>query len=110
MTPSAVSQAITALEQRPGVRLLQRTTRSVGLTEAGARFLERLRPALAEVRASFEALDGLRDRPAGTLRLNVPRIAFEVSRPSTATAVADTGGGVTPGLARAPRLGQEERR
>src|SRR5690348_4096967 len=75
VTPSAISQGITALEQRLGVRLLQRTTRSVGLTEAGARFLARLRPALGEVRASFEALEELRDRPAGTLRLNVSRVA-----------------------------------
>lgn len=76
VTPSAVSQAITALEERLGVRLLQRTTRSVGLTEAGARFLARLRPAMSEVRASFEALDELRDKPAGVLRLNVSRVAY----------------------------------
>jgi DNA-binding transcriptional LysR family regulator len=76
VTASAVSQAISALEERLGVRLLQRTTRSVGLTEAGARFLARLRPALADVRSSFEALDELRDRPAGTLRVTVPRIAY----------------------------------
>lgn len=75
VTPSAVSQAISALEARLGVRLLQRTTRSVGLTEAGARFLERLKPALGDVRASFEALEELRDRPAGLLRLDVPRVA-----------------------------------
>lgn len=75
VTPSAVSQAITALERRLGVRLLQRTTRSVGLTEAGARFLARLRPALDDVRASFDALEALRDRPAGTLRLSVSRVA-----------------------------------
>lgn len=75
VTPSAISQAITALERRLGVRLLQRTTRSVGLTEAGERFLARLRPALSDVRASFDALEALRDRPAGTLRLTVPRIS-----------------------------------
>ncbi|MFT3769773.1 MAG: LysR family transcriptional regulator [Minicystis sp.] len=75
VTPSAVSQTISALERRLGVRLLQRTTRSVGLTEAGERFLSRLRPAMADVRASFEALDELRDRPAGTLRLNIPHLA-----------------------------------
>lgn len=75
VTPSAVSQAITALEKRLGVRLLQRTTRNVGLTEAGERFLSRLLPALDDVHASFAALDQLRERPAGTLRLNVPRIA-----------------------------------
>jgi DNA-binding transcriptional LysR family regulator len=75
VTPSAVSQAISALEKRLGVRLLQRTTRNVGLTEAGERFLARLEPALSEVHASFEALDRLRERPAGTLRLNVSRVA-----------------------------------
>lgn len=75
VTPSAVSQAMTTLEERLGVRLLQRTTRSVGLTEAGARALERLRPAVAEVRAAFEDVAQLRDRPSGTLRLNVSRVA-----------------------------------
>jgi DNA-binding transcriptional LysR family regulator len=76
VSPSAVSQTISALEHRLGARLLQRTTRSVGLTEAGERFLARLRPAIADVRASFEALDELRDKPVGTLRLNVPRLAY----------------------------------
>jgi DNA-binding transcriptional LysR family regulator len=78
VTPSAVSQTVTSLEARLGVRLLQRTTRSVGLTEAGERFVARLRPALAEVRATFEEVDALRDRPAGTLRLNVPRVASQL--------------------------------
>src|SRR5690349_4290387 len=77
VTPSAVSQAVRALEERVGVRLLQRTTRSVGLTEAGERFVSRLRPALAGVHEAFEALSELRDRPAGTLRLTVPRLAYE---------------------------------
>lgn len=75
VTPSAVSQAITALERRAGVRLLQRTTRSVGLTEAGERFLARLRPAVHDVHGAFAELDELRDRPAGTLRLAVSTIA-----------------------------------
>lgn len=75
VTPSAVSQAVAALEQRLGVRLLQRTTRSVGLTEAGASFVARVRPALAEVHAALEALSEQRERPAGTLRLTVPRVA-----------------------------------
>jgi len=78
VSPSAVSQTIRALEQRVGVRLLQRTTRSVGLTEAGARFLARLKPALASVHEAFEALDELRDRPAGVLRLTVPRLAYQL--------------------------------
>jgi DNA-binding transcriptional LysR family regulator len=76
VTPSAVSQTIRALEERVGVRLLQRTTRSVGLTEAGARFVARLRPALDEVQGAFEALSDLRDRPAGVLRLSMPRFAY----------------------------------
>jgi DNA-binding transcriptional LysR family regulator len=75
VTPSAVSQTLAVLEQRLGVRLVQRTTRSVGLTEAGARFVDRLEPALAEVRGALESLNELRDRPAGTLRLNVPSVA-----------------------------------
>lgn len=77
VTPSAVSQTIRALEARVGVRLLQRTTRSVGLTEAGARFVARLGPALADVDQAFAALAELRDRPAGRLRLNVPRLGYE---------------------------------
>jgi DNA-binding transcriptional LysR family regulator len=78
VTPSAVSQAVRALEARVGVRLLQRTTRSVGLTEAGARFVERLRPAIAGVHEAFESLGELRDRPAGLLRLNLPRLGYEL--------------------------------
>lgn len=77
VTPSAVSQALRALEERVGVRLVQRTTRSVGLTEAGERFVARLRPALDGVRSAFESLGELRDGPAGTLRLNVPRLAYQ---------------------------------
>jgi DNA-binding transcriptional LysR family regulator len=78
VTPSAVSQSISALERRLSVPLLQRTTRSVGLTEAGVRFLAQLRPAMDNVRAAFEALDDVRGRPVGTLRLNVPRLASSV--------------------------------
>ncbi|MFY1827193.1 LysR substrate-binding domain-containing protein [Myxococcus fulvus] len=76
VTPSALSQSIRALEERVGVRLLQRTTRSVGLTEAGERFLAQLRPAMASIHAAFESLDAVRGRPSGTLRLNVPRLAI----------------------------------
>ncbi len=77
VSPSAVSQTVRALEERVGVRLLQRTTRSVGLTEAGARFVEQLRPALDGVRSAFESLGELRDRPAGVLRLTLPRRGYE---------------------------------
>lgn len=77
VTASAVSQSVRALEERAGVRLLQRTTRSVGLTEAGARFIARLKPALDGVYEAFGALDELRDRPAGVLRLSVPRLGYQ---------------------------------
>jgi len=69
---SSLSEAVRRLEARLGVRLLHRTTRSVLPTEAGARLLERLAPALAEVDAALDVVNGFRDRPAGTLRLNVP--------------------------------------
>jgi DNA-binding transcriptional LysR family regulator len=75
VTPSAVSQSIRAIEERVGVRLLQRTTRNVSLTEAGARFVAQLRPAMDSVDAAFQSLEEVRGRPAGTLRLNVPRLA-----------------------------------
>src|SRR3954451_11776705 len=77
VTPSAVSQTIRALEERVGVRLLQRTTRSVGLTEAGARFVARLKPAMAGVQEAFDDLGQLRSRPAGTLRLTLPSVAYQ---------------------------------
>jgi DNA-binding transcriptional LysR family regulator len=69
---SALSGAVRRLEQRMGVRLLNRTTRSVAPTEAGARLYERLAPALGELEAATDAVNAFRDRPAGTLRLNVP--------------------------------------
>src|ERR1700754_942149 len=77
VTPSAVSQTVRALEQRVGVRLLQRTTRSVGLTEAGSRFIACLRPAMAAVRSAVDSLSELRNRPAGLLRLTLPRLGYE---------------------------------
>jgi DNA-binding transcriptional LysR family regulator len=60
------------LESRLGLRLLHRTTRHISPTEAGARLAERLAPALAEVEASLDVVNHFRDRPAGTLRINVP--------------------------------------
>ncbi len=73
VTPSAVSQAVRALEARVGAALFIRTTRSVGLTEAGQRFLDRAGPAFEELAAAGEAARELGQRPAGTLRLTVPR-------------------------------------
>jgi DNA-binding transcriptional LysR family regulator len=71
---STLSEAVRRLEGRLGVRLLNRTTRSVAATEAGQRLLERLVPALGEVQAALEVVDGFRDSPRGMLRLNVPTI------------------------------------
>jgi DNA-binding transcriptional LysR family regulator len=78
VTPSAVSQAIRTLEARIGAALFTRTTRSVGLTEAGERFLARARPAFEELVAASEAARGLGQRPAGLLRLTVPRAVVPV--------------------------------
>jgi DNA-binding transcriptional LysR family regulator len=73
VTPSAISQAVRALEARLGAALFIRTTRSVGLTEAGERFLSRAKPAFEELVAASEAARDLGQRPAGLLRLSVPR-------------------------------------
>lgn len=79
---SSLSEAVRRLEARMGVRLLNRTTRSVRMTEAGARLLERLGPALGEVEAALDAVNGFRDRPAGPLRLNVPVSAARLVLPA----------------------------
>jgi DNA-binding transcriptional LysR family regulator len=67
-----LSDAVRRLEDRMGVRLLNRTTRSVAPTEAGARLFERLAPALGELESALDSVNAFRDRPTGTLRLNVP--------------------------------------
>jgi len=72
---SAVSHAISALEGRLGVRLLNRTTRSVTPTEVGQALLSELEPAMDEVARALDAVNVFRDTPVGTLRLNVPRAA-----------------------------------
>jgi DNA-binding transcriptional LysR family regulator len=73
VTPSAISQAIRALEARVGAALFIRTTRSVGLTEAGERFHARAKPAFEELVAASEVARDLGQRPAGLLRLTMPR-------------------------------------
>ena len=75
VSPSAMSHAIRGLEEEIGVRLLSRTTRSVAPTEGGEQLLARLRPALTDVQDAVEQLSGLRDQPAGRVRLPVPRLA-----------------------------------
>jgi DNA-binding transcriptional LysR family regulator len=79
---SSLSETVRRLEVQLGVRLLNRTTRSVALTEAGARLLDRLSPALTEVEAALDTVNGFRDRPAGTLRLNVPVSAARLVLPA----------------------------
>jgi DNA-binding transcriptional LysR family regulator len=74
VSASSLSDALRRLETRLGVRLLNRTTRSVTPTEAGERLLERLGPALGEIAGALDAVNSVRDSPTGTLRLNVPTI------------------------------------
>lgn len=75
VTPSTLSHTLTQLEQRIGVRLLNRTTRSVSLTEAGRTFLGRIEPALVDLAGAVDELNSWRAEPRGTLRLNMPRSA-----------------------------------
>lgn len=72
MSPTAVSSAVAGLEARLETRLFNRTTRSVALTEAGVRYLDRIGPALNEIRRASEEIGSHGDEPAGTLRLNMP--------------------------------------
>ncbi len=78
VTPSAISQAVRALEARVGAALFIRTTRSVGLSEAGERFLSRAKPAFEELVAASEVARDLGQRPAGLLRLTVPRAVVPI--------------------------------
>src|SRR5687767_8142980 len=81
VSPSALSQAVRTLEARVGTALLVRTTRSVGLTEAGERLLRRCGPGLREAVAAVEEASGAEDQVAGRLRLTVPRIALPFIEP-----------------------------
>src|SRR5260221_11552680 len=69
VSPSGMSHAVRGLEERLGLRLLMRTTRSVSLTEAGARLLDVIGPRFDEIDAELDALGELRDKPAGTIRI-----------------------------------------
>jgi len=79
---SGLSDAVRRLETRLGVRLLNRTTRSVVPTEAGLSLLARLEPVLSEVESALDVINGFRDTPTGTLRLNVPVSAARLVLPS----------------------------
>jgi len=72
LSPSTVSHIMRRLEERTGVRLLHRTTRSVAPTQAGEKLLARLQPALDEVRTALGEIDGFRDKPTGRVRINAP--------------------------------------
>lgn len=76
VSPSAVSQTIKQLEQRLGVALLSRTTRSTSLTEAGERFLNRAGPALDQILVALENVGTYAEKPSGLLRLNLPRQVY----------------------------------
>jgi DNA-binding transcriptional LysR family regulator len=78
LSPSSLSQIIRTFEERLGVRLLQRTTRSVALTEAGERLVLRARPALAELDAALRDVGHFRDRPAGMVRVRCLRLPFRI--------------------------------
>jgi DNA-binding transcriptional LysR family regulator len=83
ISPATLSQTIRELEERLGVRLLNRTTRSVALTEAGERLLARLRPVLDDYEAAIDSVNGFRDKPAGLIRLTMPPVpATWLVRPS----------------------------
>ncbi|MGB3901100.1 MAG: LysR substrate-binding domain-containing protein [Mesorhizobium sp.] len=82
VSASGLSEAVRRLETGLGVRLLNRTTRSVAPTEAGKGLLDRLGPALTEVEAALDAVNGFRDQPAGTLKLNVPVSAARLVLPN----------------------------
>jgi DNA-binding transcriptional LysR family regulator len=89
LSPARVSELVRNLEGRLGVRLVERTTRSVAATPAGERLLERLRPLLDDYQAALESLNEFRSKPTGTLRLTVaPPVADFVLAPLVAPFVA----------------------
>ena len=89
ISPATLSETIRNLEERLGVRLLNRTTRSVAPTEAGDKLLARLRPVIDDYEAAIELLNEFRDKPAGLLRLTVaPPAAQSVLAPLLAKFLA----------------------
>ncbi len=78
ISASTISQTIRSLEERLGMRLLNRTTRSVSLTDAGEKLLLRIRPAIGELGAAIDDLNEFRDTPTGTLRLSVSSVAAQI--------------------------------
>ena len=78
MTPSALSHGLRSLEERLGLRLVNRTTRSVALTEAGERLFQRIRPAFRDIADAMD-LNEFRGRPTGRLRLNAARLSAQLA-------------------------------
>jgi len=78
VSPSALSHVIRGLEQTLDVRLFNRTNRSIRITPAGEHLLKRIGPALGDITEAIEQVSSFRGRPAGPLRLNVPRNAAEL--------------------------------
>jgi len=78
VSPSALSHAVASLEKRMGVRLFNRTTRSVTLSEAGEQFLSRVSPALSEIQEAITGVNEFRDTPVGTIRLNASEAAAQM--------------------------------
>jgi DNA-binding transcriptional LysR family regulator len=95
VSPSTLSDAVRRLEASLGVRLLNRTTRSVTPTEAGARLLERLIPALNEITAALDAVNAFRLSPVGTLRLNVPWTVASLVLPPIITGFLNANPGIS---------------
>jgi DNA-binding transcriptional LysR family regulator len=79
VTPSSLSHALRAIEERLGVRLVNRTTRSVALTEAGERLYARVKPAFLDISDAIDDLNTFRDTPSGTLRFNASRAAAKLA-------------------------------
>lgn len=95
VSASALSEALRRLEARLGVRLINRTTRAMTLTDAGSQLYERLAPALGEVSAALDAVNSFRDSPIGTLRLNVPTVVARAILPPLVSRFLRDNPGVT---------------
>ena len=92
VSASALSQTVRMLERQLGVRLFNRTTRRVALTEHGQRFLQQVAPGLRQIDDAFRDMDFLRDRPAGHLRINLPNVVAESLACGTPVAAFAVGG------------------
>ena len=110
VSASSLSEAMRRLETRLGVRLLNRTTRSVTPTEAGERLIERLAPAFGEIAGALDAVNGFRDSPTGTLRLNVPSIVVARNPAADRRALSDGASGHHAGNQRNRHVHRRARR